>query len=423
MNASPLSLPTRSSTNPLITIGVLFFIFGFITWLNSVLIPYLKIACELSNFESYLVAFSFYIAYLVMAIPSGWVLKKIGFKFGMSAGLFVMSIGAVIFIPAALTRLYSVFLVGLFIQGTGLALLQTASNPYVTILGPIESAAKRISIMGVCNKLAGALAPVILGAIVLQGTDELTNSLVSANEIHKSAILDQLATRVIFPYIVISIILLVLAIGVYFSNLPEIDNQDSDSNVKFNDGKSIFDFENLWLGVLTLFFYVGVEVLAGDSIISYGASQNIELSTAKYFTTATLFTMIIGYLIGIACIPKYITQEKALRYSAILGVIFSVLVVFTDGYFSVLFLSLLGLSNALVWPALWPLALNGLGRFTKLGSSLMIMGIAGGALIPLLYGKLADLFSPQHGYWILVPSYLLIYYYSIYSRKSTEVII
>jgi MFS transporter, FHS family, L-fucose permease len=423
MNASPLSLPTRSSTNPLITIGVLFFIFGFITWLNSVLIPYLKIACELSNFESYLVAFSFYIAYLVMAIPSGWVLKKIGFKFGMSAGLFVMSIGAVIFIPAALTRLYSVFLVGLFIQGTGLALLQTASNPYVTILGPIESAAKRISIMGVCNKLAGALAPVILGAIVLQGTDDLTNSLVSANEIHKSAILDQLATRVIFPYIVISIILLVLAIGVYFSNLPEIDNQDSDSNVKFNDGKSIFDFENLWLGVLTLFFYVGVEVLAGDSIISYGASQNIELSTAKYFTTATLFTMIIGYLIGIACIPKYITQEKALRYSAILGVIFSVLVVFTNGYFSVLFLSLLGLSNALVWPALWPLALNGLGRFTKLGSSLMIMGIAGGALIPLLYGKLADLFSPQHGYWILVPSYLLIYYYSSFRGKSTEEVI
>jgi MFS transporter, FHS family, L-fucose permease len=423
MNNSPQPMQMKSSANPLIIIGALFFIFGFITWLNSVLIPYLKIACELSNFESYLVAFAFYIAYFIMAIPSGWLLQKIGFKSGMSLGLVIIAVGAIIFIPAALTRLYSVFLVGLFIQGTGLAILQTASNPYVTILGPIESAAKRISIMGICNKVAGAIAPIILGAIALQGADKLVTSLVSMDQIHKEIVLDQLASRVIYPYIIITIILLLLAIGIYFSKLPEVGNQDSNSSVKFNDGKSIFDFPNLWIGVFTLFLYVGVEVLAGDSIISYGASQNIALSTSKYFTTATLFAMIIGYLIGIVCIPKYITQEKALRYSAILGVIFSLLVVFTDGYISVLFLSLLGLANALVWPALWPIALNGLGRFTKLGSSLLIMGIAGGALIPLLYGKLADQFSPQQGYWILIPSYLFIYYYSSYRGKSTQEVI
>ncbi|MBY0435116.1 MAG: sugar MFS transporter [Cyclobacteriaceae bacterium] len=413
----------KSSVNPLVIIGALFFIFGFITWLNSVLIPYLKIACELSNFESYLVAFAFYIAYFVMAIPSGWLLQKIGFKSGMSLGLIIIAVGAIIFIPAALTRLYSVFLVGLFIQGTGLAILQTASNPYVTVLGPIESAAKRISIMGICNKVAGGIAPIILGAIALQGADKLVTSLQSMNEIQKETTLDQLASRVILPYIVITIVLLLLAISIYYSKLPEVGNQNSDKNDDSNvGGISIFDFPNLWLGVFTLFLYVGAEVLAGDSIISYGASQHIELSTAKYFTTATLFAMIIGYLIGIVCIPKYLTQESALRYSAILGVIFSLLVVFTDGYLSVLFLSLLGLANALVWPALWPIALNGLGRFTKLGASLLIMGIAGGALIPLLYGKFADQFSPQQAYWILVPSYLIIFYYSSKGKSNEEVI-
>lgn len=159
-------------------IGALFFIFGFVTWLNATLIPYLKIACELStDAEAYLVTSAFYISYFVMALPSSWVLKKIGFKNGMSLGLFVMAIGSLVFIPAAMSRTYGMFLTGLFIQGTGLSILQTAANPYVTILGPIESAAKRISIMGIANKVAGILSPLILGVIVLKGIDGLVESL------------------------------------------------------------------------------------------------------------------------------------------------------------------------------------------------------------------------------------------------------
>lgn len=409
----------RKGLSPIIIIGALFFIFGFITWLNSVLIPYLKIACELTNLESYFVAFAFYIAYLVMALPSGWVLGFTGYKKGMSLGLLVIAVGALIFIPAALTRQYLFFLLGLFVQGTGLALLQTASNPYITIIGPRESAAKRISIMGICNKFAGALAPIVLGAIALSDVDHLVDAEGFTSAAASAQELDALATRVIVPYIVIAVALSLLAFLVYRSSLPEVDTdkEEEGSAIATSTRTSILQFPHLLMGVLALFLYVGVEVLAGDSIISYGASQGISLEIAKYFTTATLVAMIVAYLVGIVTIPKYLSQEKALLYSGALGTVLSFVVIFADGYVSVSALALLGLANALVWPAIWPLALEGLGRFTKSGASLLIMGIAGGALVPLLYGQLADLFNTKDAYWILVPCYLFILYYAVGGHK------
>jgi FHS family L-fucose permease-like MFS transporter len=420
-------LPQRG-LKPIYIIGALFFVFGFVTWLNSVLIPYLKIACQLNNFESYLVAFSFYIAYLVMAIPSAWVLRLTGFKNGMSLGLLIMGVGALIFIPAALTRTYTLFLTGLFVQGTGLAVLQTASNPYITILGPIESAAKRISIMGICNKIAGSIAPIILGAITLKDADVIQKKLITLTSAEKQTELNLLAHRVILPYIVILIVLVILAVIIYFSTLPEIDTNATGSNVEKGGTKqtSIFQFPHLLVGVITMFLYVGVEVMAGDSVISYGASQGIPLSTAKFFTTCTLIGMIAGYIVGIISIPKYFTQEAALKVSAFIGVIFSLCALFTSGYVSVLFIALLGIANSLMWPALWPLAINGLGKFTKIGSSLLIMGIAGGAIIPLLYGFIVDRLvtsgqiksiAATNGYWILIPCYGMIAYYAIAGHK------
>ncbi|HLL41678.1 MAG TPA: sugar MFS transporter [Segetibacter sp.] len=409
----------KAGLSPIAIIGSLFFVFGFVTWLNSVLIPYLKIACELNNFESYLVAFAFYIAYLVMAIPSAKVLKVTGFKKGMATGLAVMAVGALIFIPAAISRTYVLFLLGLFVQGTGLAVLQTASNPYITIIGPRESAAKRISIMGICNKVAGAIAPIVLGAITLKNADSLVSRLQTMNPAQKALELDALASRVILPYILIIAVLLLLAFFTYKSSLPEIDTEKEDETVAAANTRksSIFQFPHLLLGVVTIFFYVGVEVMAGDTIISYGASQGIALSTAKYFTTGTLVAMIIGYIVGIICIPKYFTQDNALKVSAILGLVFSIAAIFSNGYISVLFIALLGLANSLMWPAIWPLAIADLGRFTKVGSSLLIMALAGGALIPLLYGRLADVFNPQQAYWILIPCYLFIAYYAIKGHK------
>lgn len=417
-------------------IGIFFFIFGFVTWLNSVLIPFLKIACEKNNFESYFVAFAFYISYFVMAIPSSWVLHKLGFKNGMSLGLILMALGALVFIPAAYSRMFGLFLTGLFIQGTGLAVLQTASNPYVTILGPIESAAKRISIMGICNKIAGVISPIILGAIVLKGMDHFDKTILdSMDAVARTAALNTLAGRIIVPYVVMAVVLVVLAVLLRYSPLPDLDTDTEDASTSAaNTGKkSIFDFPQLVLGVVAIFVYVGVEVVAVDTIINYGKSQGFPFELAKYFASYTLAAMVIGYIIGIITIPRYLKQEQSLMISAVSGIVFSLLAIVTAGMrvsgtlmigtlslpfdLSVFFIALLGLSNAVMWPAIWPLAIDGLGRFTKIGSSLLIMGIAGGALIPLLYGYLVDISTPHLAYWITIPCYLFIFYFAFAGHK------
>lgn len=411
--------PQNNTNRSIVIIGILFFIFGFVTWLNSVLVPYLKIACELNNFQSYFVVTAFYISYLVMALPSAWILKVTGFKKGMSLGLLVMAVGALIFIPAAYTRTYGLFLLGLFVLGTGLAVLQTAANPYITILGPIESAAKRISIMGIANKLAGAIAPIVLGAVLLKDTDALIAELDTMDLAEKAMVLDALSERVVVPYLIMMGVLIFLALMIYFSPLPEIDTDEEDEEVaKSNVNKtSIFQFPHLLLGALAMFVYVGVEVIAGDTVISYALSLGMESGTATLFTTYTLVAMIVGYLIGIAVIPKYISQEKALAISAILGVVFGIGAIYTTGFTSALLVSLLGLANALVFPAIWPLAIKGLGRFTKVGSSFLIMALAGGAILPLAYGYLADIINDRQAYWVVIPCYLFILYYATKGHK------
>jgi FHS family L-fucose permease-like MFS transporter len=425
-NSTPASIDASKQTastgriSPIYIIGALFFVFGFITWLNSVLIPYLKIACQLNNLEAFFVAFAFYIAYLVMALPSTWLLRKMGFKNGMAAGLVIIGIGALLFIPAALTRYYLLFLLGLFVQGAGLAVLQSASNPYITILGPIESAAKRISIMGIFNKVAGGIAPIILGAITLKDADQLKIRLLKMSAIEKQAELTTLAHKVILPYIAIIVVLVILSIVIYYSTLPEIDTdkEDTSEGALSTNKKSIFEFPHLLLGVLALFLYVGVEVLAGDSVILYASSIGIPLSTAKFFATCTFSGMLAGYIVGIICIPRYFSQRSALKVCAVIGVIFALTAIFTHGYTSVFFIAFLGIANSLMWPALWPLTINGLGKFTKQGSSLLIMGIAGGGVFPVLYGFLSDKFNNHDAYWILLPCYLFIFYYATMGYKK-----
>ena len=281
----------KKTLDPLIIIGTLFFIFGFVTWLSSVLIPYLQIACELNNFQAYLVAFAFYISYFVMAIPSAVLLKITGFKKGMSLGLLLVAAGSLIFIPAAIFRTYSIFLLGLFVQGAGLAALQTAANPYVTILGPEESAARRMSIMGICNGIAGIIAPAALGAIILNNADTFVDQLKYRSVIDKEVALDALAQKVIFPYIIITLLLVALAVIIYRTDLPEINEApyegDTSGTSILSSRKSIFHFPHLLIGVFTLFLYVGVEVIAGNTIINYGTYQGISLATAKFFTSFT----------------------------------------------------------------------------------------------------------------------------------------
>ncbi len=404
----------------MVIIGALFFIFGFLTWLNGTLIPYLKIVCELeSDTQSFLVATAFFIAYTVMALPSSYVLRKTGYKKGMAMALLVMAMGAAIFIPAALSRNFNLFLVGLFTIGTGMALLQTASNPYVSHIGPIESAATRISIMGICNKVAGIIGGLIFGYIALSDVDIIEANLVTMDAAAKSIVLDELASRIIIPYIIIVIVLIGFAIAIFYSSLPDLSDDEESTIEKRTPKSSVFQFPHLLLGVLALFIYVGVEVMAGDTIITYGKSLGIPLSMGRYFPQVTLAFMLIGYVIGIFTIPKYISQSKALALCATLGVVFTIMAVVTNGYVSVGFIAALGLANSLMWPAIFPLAINGLGKFTKVASAMLVMAIAGGAILPLLYGWLKDIdrLNAQTAYMVMVPCYLYILYFATKGYK------
>lgn len=417
--------PKQSYVGPIIIIGVLFFIFGFVTWLNGTLIPFLKISCQLNDFQAYLVTSAFYISYFVMSMPFSFVLKKTGFRKGIGLGLVIMAVGCLVFIPAALTRNYSIFLSGLFIQGAGLSLLQTAVNPYITLLGPVETAAKRISIMGVCNKLAGVASPIVLGAIVLKDASNIKEAITQATGVAKEALLNDLAERVILPYIIMAIVLVGLTLFVRLTNLPDVTpngDQDSEKEGKSSSNKkSIWQFPHLIFGFMALFLYVGVEVLAGDTIAIYGQYQNISLDIAKILTSFTLACMVIGYILGIIFMPKIISQTQALIISSVSGTIFGILAILTDGTTSVIFIGLLGLANALIYPAIWPLAIKGLGKFTEAGAALLVMGIAGGGIITPIYGALAEkMGDKQLAYWIIIPIYLFILFYALKGHKATK---
>ena len=408
----------QSTLVPMIIIGILFFIFGFVTWLNGSLIPFLKVICDLNDFQALFVTFAFYIAYTVMALPMAFVLDRVGYKNGMAIGLAVMVVGSLVFIPAAQSASFALFLVALFTLGTGLTILQTASNPYIVLVGPMESAAMRISIMGLINKGAGVLVPILFTALILSDMGTMTDL---SNEA-KSA----LAQRLVTPYIIMAIVLTGLIALVKFSSLPEIKFEEDEAD----EAKNIFAFPRVVLGAVALFFYVGIEVIAGDTIGLYG--QYLALENTTVLTSYTMVFMVLGYIAGIAFIPRFISQERALIISAILGILFLFGVVFSsaDSYVvseilwgwsgvqtlpdTITFVALLGLANALVWPTIWPLALEGLGKYTAQGSALLIMAIAGGAILPLIFGKISYVSGDmQSTYMLGIICYVFILLYAL----------
>lgn len=401
----------KSSTYSMFIIGALFFVFGFVTWLNNILIPYMKTSCELtSQVQAYLVPFAFYIAYFVMSIPSSYVLKKTGYGNGMALGLIVMAIGCMLFVPGARLRSYPIFLTGLFIQGAGLSLLQTASNPYVTVLGPVEYAARRMSIMGVCNKLAGMIGILILYNALFSGKEHLFQQIEGmAAGPEKEAMLQQLANGVMLPYIIMTIVLIALMMFVKLAKLPEIEIEETEQAGKKT---SIFSYPYLWLGVLAIFFYVGAEVIAIDTLIPYGNYWNIPTGTSHYFGVYALVALLLGYFCGIIFVPKVISQRKALVVQLFLSVALVVVALCTSGMVSVFAIICLSFAHAIMWPAIWPLSIHDLGEHTEFGSALLIMAIAGGAVMPLIYGKIADMVNPHVAYAILFVCYAYILFFA-----------
>ncbi|MBQ5997147.1 MAG: sugar MFS transporter [Bacteroidales bacterium] len=395
------SQTAAASRHGMLIIGILFFIFGFVTWLNSVLIPFLREACELTDAQAYLVTFAFYISYFVMAMPSSYILRRVGYAHGISLGLSTMAVGALLFVPAAIYRTYSLFLIGLFIEGTGLALLQTAANPYVTVLGPIESAARRMSIMGICNKVAGMIGIFIMGSALFSRWSDIPAA--------------DMANRVILPYLVIAFVLVLLALWIEHAHLPAIsmDNPETAADEDRKDRTGIWRYPYLWLGVICLFLYVGVEVIAIDTLPLYGEAQGIPTEQAVHIGIFSLIALTAGYLIGIVTVPRMISQRQALILCATLGILLTVGALWTDGMWSIACVVMLSFAHALMWPCIWPLSIEGLGKYTATASALLIMAIAGGAVMPQVYAHLAEQSSRQAAYALLLPMYAYMVFFAL----------
>jgi FHS family L-fucose permease-like MFS transporter len=413
-------------------LGLLFFILGFATWLNGSLVPFLKIVCDLNNFEALWVTSAFYIAYTLMALPSAAVLERTGYKNGMTIGLAVMGCGAALFIPAAHTRHYALFLAALFTLASGMTLMQTAINPYLVRLGAGDSAATRIGIMGMFNKGAGVVVPLVFSSLMLSDIGRFSaDRLAALAPAARDAALGALAQRLAFPYACMAGLLFAVALFIHRSRLRDIAPEPDTSNDA--PGGGVLQYPQLVFGVLALFAYVGVEVIAGDTIGLYGH----ELGVANFgvLTSYTMVCMVLGYLAGVLAIPRRLSQQRALQLSALAGLLLTAGVATAsrdaDGLSrlllgwsgappvpdTVMCLALLGFANAMVWPAIWPLALDGLGRHTARGAALLIMAISGGAILPLVYGHLSDLAGPQRAYWLLLPCYAVIFWYAAFGYR------
>ncbi len=420
MSTPSTAAAPRTHYGAIAIVGALFFIFGFVTWLNGPLISFAKLAFDVSDSLAFLIPFAFYISYFCLALPSSSILRRTGMKKGMALGLFAMAVGAVVFGQYTTGRVYAGAVTGIFIIGAGLAILQTASNPYISILGPIEGAAQRIAIMGICNKLAGMLAPIVIGSLVMHGMGDLSTQVEAADFATREQLLNEFAARIHDPYMLMAGLLALLAVGILFSPLPELRPEEANREAGGDTGRaSILQYPHVWLGALCIFVYGGAEVMAGDAIGTYGAGFGLPLDRTKFFTSFTLGAMLVGYLVGLALIPRVVSQERWLAISAVLGVAFTVGAFVTHGIVSVAFVAALGFANAMMWPAIFPLAIQGLGRFTERGSALLIMGISGGAIIPQLFVHLKESMDFQLVFLLLmVPCYLYILYFAARGHRA-----
>jgi len=377
---------------------------------------------ELSNFQATLVAFSSYFAYFVMALPSAVVLKSTGYKKGMALGLCIVALGTFLFIPAAYTRVYSIFLTGLFITASGLALIQTAANPYIAIIGPIEGTAQRIGIMGIANKTAGILSLIVLGKIFLGQADDVVANVSTLSGMEKSRALDIYALKIVDPYLIITIILFLVAVLIYFSRLPEVDetlasNEDNEEPVK--PKASIFHYPYLMLGIISLFVASACETIPIDGIILYSRSLGIPVETGRHFSTYTLYVMLLGYLSVSILVPKFISQSKAMQFAAAWGLIFTFASYATKGMYSIYSLMLLGFSASMLWGTIWGLSIKGLGKYTKKGAAMLLMSVIGGGIFPVIFGRLLDVNNvhPQNAILLLIPCYLVIMGFSSWGYR------
>ena len=407
---------------PLMMVGMLFFVFGFLTWVNGILIPFFQICMDLSNFQATLVAFAAYFAYFVMALPSAYILKFTGYRKGIVLGLCIMAMGTLMFVPAAYSRAYIVFLTGLFITTSGLCLIQTAVNPYIAIIGPIESTAQRIGFMGIANKTAGIISLALLGKLFLFNADSLLASLSSLSESARSAALDAYALKIVNPYLIISAILLVVAVVVFFSGLPEIDEthrKKGDETITIIPKSGLFQYPYLLFGVLALFVSMATETIPIDGIILYSRTLGIPIEVARHFSTYTLYAMLLGYLAVTITVPRFISQSRAMQFASVWGLVFTFGAFMAPGMYSIYCVMLQGFGAAMFWGTTWGLSIRDLGIYTKKGSALLLMSVIGGGIFPVIFGKLLDIHldNPRNALLLLIPCYLVLLFFGTWGYR------
>lgn len=403
--------------------GVLFFVIGFVTWLNGPLISFVQLAFDLDEVNAFLVPMVFYISYLVLALPASAILRRSGMKRGLALALLVMAGGTFLFGQFVSLRIFPGALVGLFVIGAGLSLLQTAINPYVSMIGPIETAAARIALMGICNKFAGLLAPLLLGTLVLHDMSGIADRAAhAATPSARDAVLSHFAHQVYGPYVGMALLLVLAAFGIMRSSLPDIDPGRSNPSVGGDRGAGWPTAPNLWFGIICLFLYVGVEVMAGDAIGTYGRGFRLPLDQTKFFTSFTLGAMLVGYGVGFLLTRRLVSQERYLAGSALLGIALTTAAFATQGYVSVLCVALLGFANSMMWPAIFPLAIRGLGARTETGSAMLVMAICGGAIVPQVFVHLKQTFDFQTVFWwVMAPSYAYILFYGLIGARRRPI--
>ena len=387
---------------PMLIIGSMFAVLGFALGINAFFVPFVKEAFNISITMSYLVMTATFLSFVVFGIPSGVIIKKFGYKGGMIIAFLIMALGFYLIAPAAKIVSFPMLLVALFVSGMGQALLTGAVNTYVTILGPEESAASRIALMGICSKTFYAVASLSLAVFMNLTEVRLEDT--------------------ILPFYIISGVLVIMGILYYYAPLPEIKaigeddtNDDIEVSVYANSKTSIFQFPHLLLGVFAIFFDIGLEYIALGSINDY--ATKLGLPSPENYVWLVSGGMVIGYLAGVLLIPKYMSQGTALLASTISGIAVTLGILIFPVGISIYLVAILGLANALMWPAIWPLAIADLGKFTKMGSSFLVTGIIGGAFLPLLFGYIADVKSYQMAYIVCIPAYLYIMYYALWGSK------
>lgn len=407
----------RQMTIPVILVTALFFLWGFAHNLNPILIPHLKKACQLSDFQSAFIDSAFFIAYFAVALPAGYFMKRFGYKQGIVFGLLLFAVGAFLFFPAANTREYGFFLGALFVIASGLTFLETAANPYINALGNPETATQRLNLAQSFNGLAATLAPFIGGQFILSGKTLSAEDQVSMSATDLAAYLQSEADAVKMPYMVIGVIVLLVAILVSRTSLPEINEEMQVDNGSAG-GKSLWQNSNFLFGVIALFLYVGAQVGVVSFFIRFSEQvAGVQEKAAANMLSVALLGFMLGRFVG-TFLMRYVTPARMLAIFALLSVVFTLISAGVEGTFAVYAMVGVTFLMSIMFPTIFSLAIGGLGKNTKQGSSILIMAIVGGAIVPLAMGRLSDWFSMQSAYGVPAVCFAVVLLFALRNINS-----